>query len=298
MAEWTIEPSTTGLLTTVPQLLLSFGVNNLKILNKQISILSITHKHKHWGTKYAPQHDKTNKMSVRPAKTLTRLGMASAQSDQSFHCMKKAWVLSYPLSAQRRVWSVWADAQADLSLHWAHTHFAGFVMSWLMWTCINATWKMQHEERQLNHYYHRIKVHDVDNKFNNKWAASWQNQQSECAPSEDSDQPGHPPSLIWVLAVRMKKAWTLSYPSSAQRRLWSDWVDAQADLNLRWAHSHIAGFVTRRLIYQPINNVFEYELSISIKVITNKITSRAYFLASGGSRRGSGCPNEHPLEPK
>ena len=26
--------------------------------------------------------------------------------------------------------------------------------------------------------------------------------QSECAPSEDSDQPGHPPSLIRVFAVR------------------------------------------------------------------------------------------------
>ena len=30
--------------------------------------------------------------------------------------MKKAWVLSYPLSAQWRPWSDWADAQADLSL--------------------------------------------------------------------------------------------------------------------------------------------------------------------------------------
>ena len=28
------------------------------------------------------------------------------------------------------------------------------------------------------------------------WAASWQNQQSDCAPSEDLDQPGHLPSLI------------------------------------------------------------------------------------------------------
>ena len=35
-----------------------------------------------------------------------------------------------------------------------------------------------------------------------------------CAPSEDSDQPGHPPSLIRVFAVRMKKAWTLSCPLS------------------------------------------------------------------------------------
>ena len=31
-----------------------------------------------------------------------------------------------------------------------------------------------------------------------------------CVPSEDSDQPGHPPSLIRVFAVRMKKAWVLS----------------------------------------------------------------------------------------
>ena len=68
------------------------------------------------------------------------------------------------------------------------------------------------------------------------WAASWQNQQCGCEPSEDSDQPGHPPSLIRVFAVRMKKAWVLSYPLSAQRRLWSDWTDAQADLSLRLAH--------------------------------------------------------------
>ena len=39
------------------------------------------------------------------------------------------------------------------------------------------------------------------------------------APSEDSDQPGHPPSLIGVFAVRMKKPWALSYTFSALRRL-------------------------------------------------------------------------------
>ena len=108
------------------------------------------------------------------------------------------------------------------------------------------------------------------------WAATWQNQQNDCAPSKDSDQPGHPPSLIRVLAVRMKKAWVLSYPLSAQRRLWAglikgfavcmkkawvliyplsaqrrlwwDWADAQADLSLRWAHTHFVGFVMSRLI--------------------------------------------------
>ena len=37
-----------------------------------------------------------------------------------------------------------------------------------------------------------------------------------CAPSEDSDQPGHSPSLINVFTVSMKKHLVLSYPLSAQ----------------------------------------------------------------------------------
>ena len=36
-----------------------------------------------------------------------------------------------------------------------------------------------------------------------------------CAQSEDLDQSDHPPSLFRVFAVRMKKAWVLSYPVSA-----------------------------------------------------------------------------------
>ena len=56
-----------------------------------------------------------------------------------------------------------------------------------------------------------------------------------CAPSEVSDQLGHPPSLIRVFAVRMRKYWVLSYPLSTLWRVWSDWVDAQADLSLWWA---------------------------------------------------------------
>ena len=71
----------------------------------------------------------------------------------------------------------------------------------------------------------------------NIWATT-QNQQNGCAPSEDSDQPGYPPSLISVFAVRMKKHWALGYPLSAQQRRWSDWADAQADLSLCWAHTH------------------------------------------------------------
>ena len=69
-----------------------------------------------------------------------------------------------------------------------------------------------------------------------------------CAPSEDWDQFGHVPSLIRVFTVRLKKAWVLSYQVSTQGRLWSDWADAQADLNHRWAHRHFVGFDMRRLI--------------------------------------------------
>ena len=78
------------------------------------------------------------------------------------------------------------------------------------------------------------------------WAASWQNKQNDCAPSEDSDQPA--PTLSRVFAVHIKKAWVLSFPMSAQRRLrWSNWANAQADLSLRWANSHSVGFAVRRL---------------------------------------------------
>ena len=69
-----------------------------------------------------------------------------------------------------------------------------------------------------------------------------------CAPSEDSDQPGHLRSLIRIFAGRMKKPWVLIYPLSAQRRLWSDWADAQTNLSLRWAHTHFVGFDMRQLI--------------------------------------------------
>ena len=62
------------------------------------------------------------------------------------------------------------------------------------------------------------------------------------APSEDSDQPEHPPGLIRIFAVHMNRAWVLNYPLSAQRRLCSDWAHAQADLSLRWAHLPLGWF--------------------------------------------------------
>ena len=53
------------------------------------------------------------------------------------------------------------------------------------------------------------------------------NQQNDCAPSEDSDQPGLP-----------------TEPTAKT-------LKSQADVSLRWAHSHFVGFVTRWLICIP-----------------------------------------------
>ena len=61
-------------------------------------------------------------------------------------------------------------------------------------------------------------------------------------PSEDSDQPGHPPSLIRVSAVRSMGSWGPNFASGGQRWLWSDWADVQADLSLRWAHRSFCWF--------------------------------------------------------
>ena len=63
-----------------------------------------------------------------------------------------------------------------------------------------------------------------------------------CTPSEDSDQPGHPPSLIRVFAVRIKKHWVLSYPMSAQRRLWPDWGMSRLIRVFAWRKGHFIWF--------------------------------------------------------
>ena len=54
--------------------------------------------------KIEPPHDKTNKMTVHPAKTQVSLGIRPVRSVFAVR-MKKAWVFSYPLSVQQRLCS-------------------------------------------------------------------------------------------------------------------------------------------------------------------------------------------------
>ena len=54
-----------------------------------------------------------------------------------------ALVLGYPLSAQWRLWSDWADAQADLSLRWAHIPFCWFCHEAAQ-LCITLSFELHH----------------------------------------------------------------------------------------------------------------------------------------------------------
>ena len=102
------------------------------------------------------------------------------------------------------------------------------------------------------------------------WAASWQNQQNDIAPSEGSDQPGHPPHLLRVFAVR----WVAKDPRSlhADSEDWSDWADAQAYLSLRWAHTHFVGFVMSRLRFPSPVTVSKWRFSKLMARQTIKMT--------------------------
>ena len=82
---------------------------------------------------YELRHDKTNKMAVCPAKTQISLGI------------RRVWT-EFSLSAWRKLWSLathWARSEdSDQTgrmprLIWVfagHTHFVGFVMSWLIYS--------------------------------------------------------------------------------------------------------------------------------------------------------------------
>ena len=74
--------------------------------------------------RYEPPHDKTNKMTVRPAKAQISLGICPVRSESSL-CAQ--WIAKDPSFLHADSEDSDQDAQADLSLRWAHTHFVGFV---------------------------------------------------------------------------------------------------------------------------------------------------------------------------
>ena len=84
-----------------------------------------------------------------------------------------------------------------------------------------------------------------------------------CAPSEDSDQPRHPPSLIRVFVVRMKKALVLSYPLSASEDFDQTWRKPRL-IGVFTGHTcHFVGFVIKWLNFAVVR------LSCTCMIISN-----------------------------
>ena len=82
------------------------------------------------------------------------------------------------------------------------------------------------EVRFYIHFFH-VSPYEPPHDKTNKMA---------CTPSEDSDRPGHPPSLI-SFHCQHEESLVLSYPLTAQRRLWLDCADVQADQSSLGAHA-------------------------------------------------------------
>ena len=84
------------------------------------------------STTCEPRHDKTNKMSVRPAKIQISLGIRPVWSESSL-CAQ--WVAEDPsfLHADSEDSDQIGRMPRLICLRWAHTHFVGFVMSRLMY---------------------------------------------------------------------------------------------------------------------------------------------------------------------
>ena len=81
---------------------------------------------------YEPRHDKTNKVTVHPAKTQISLGIRPVWSESSLSAWRKAVSLATHWAHSEDSDQTGTDAQADLSLRWAHTQFVGYVMSRLI----------------------------------------------------------------------------------------------------------------------------------------------------------------------
>ena len=156
------------------------------------------------ATRQNQQHDKGALRRLRSA-------WASVQSDQNLRLFsmgsKEPKVSSGGQRRRQMPRLIWVFAGAR--------QFVGFVMRWLKYEC----------PKQIKYFRNCTSTtHEPHHDKTNNMA---------CAPSEDSDQPGHPPSVNRVFAVRMKKALVLNYPLSAQRKFRFNWADIQADLSLR-----------------------------------------------------------------
>ena len=132
---------------------------------------------------------KPTKCHVCPAKTQISLGVCQVLSESSIFTGRSIGSLAYPLSAQRRLWSDWTGAQADLSFRWAHWSFC--------WFC--------HAQAHILKLYRYKKIAGKDIELNGPRQANLV--LIVYASSEGSGEPAHPRSLARTFAARSYKQW-------------------------------------------------------------------------------------------
>ena len=145
---------------------------------------------------FEPWHDKTNKMTVHPAKTQISLGTHPVWSESS-------------LSAWRKLVSLathWAhiedsDAEADPSLCWAHTVFVGFVMTvshLMFFLSLCPYFEFRYSPDNSYFFNQTPKPATIGPRQANLVLIAY-------ASSEGSGEPAHPRSLARTFAARSYK---------------------------------------------------------------------------------------------
>ena len=173
-----------------------------------------------WLNPYLQQTTrKPIKWHLRPEKTQISLGIRQVWSVFAVR-LKKALVLSYPLNAQQTDqtgWMsrlIWDFAMAHMPFCWFCHALAHMWRTLVMWTLVAL---LKPTKRHVRPAKTQISL-AIRQVWSDSSLSAWGKLGSlttHWTHSEDSDQTGHPPSLIWVFA---------------------------------WRTCHFAGFVTRLLI--------------------------------------------------
>ena len=105
---------------------------------------------------------------------------------------------------------------------------------------LRESWKFRFSNKLTFRSMELYKYFRIADWMNFLWTDKWTARQNMYlwtrAPSEDSDQTAQSRSLIRIFTGRSLHSQGSDVSFCEQRRPWSDCVDAQSYLNLRWAH--------------------------------------------------------------
>ena len=96
------------------------------------------------------------------------------------------------------------------------------------WHPLNENGLAQIERTEESTKHKRVKI----------WDAAWQNQQNDVRPAKTQISLGIRPVWSESSLCAWRKLGSLA-THRAHNEDWLDWADAQADLSLCWAHSHL-----------------------------------------------------------